>query len=260
MKLNRADLRKIIYDFNSISNRLLQADFGDYTSVVTKFIAFIKATPLIYDYIVDCGECEQNMEQEFNEIKSSYGDLIFALGDTTEEEVRNVFAILDYISSNKVEIYYSVAQGYSSSRNYQDKIKGFNDRVVMVLIRHIESYLTKIGIDMGLDEKITYTISVNNGQVNIANDNATINATNTVGADMSQLSELIKNIKDSSTLTGDDAEMMESNLQVIEEELQAEKPRKGFLKTAISGLKLLKGSTEFAAAVTALIEFVQPFI
>ena len=155
------------------------------------------------------------MEQEFNEIKSSYGDLIFALGDTTEEEVRNVFAILDYISSNKVEIYYSVAQGYSSSRNYQDKIKGFNDRVVMVLIRHIESYLTKIGIDMGLDEKITYTISVNNGQVNIANDNATINATNTVGSDMSQLSELIKNIKDSSTLTGDDAEMMESNLQVI---------------------------------------------
>ncbi len=260
MRLNRADLRKIIYDFNSISNRLLQADFEDYTSVVTKFVTFVKASPIIYDYIVDCGTCEQDMAQEFEEIKGSYGRLVFSLGDTDEEEVRNVFAILNYISENKIQIYYSVAMGYSSSRGYQDKIKGFNDRVVMVLIRHIESYLTKIGIDMGLDEKITYTISVNNGQVNIANDNATINATNTVGADMSQLSELIKNIKDSSVLTGDDAEMMESNLQVIEEELQAEKPRKGFLKTAISGLKLLKGSTEFAAAVTALIEFVQPFI
>ena len=94
MKLNRAELRKIIYDFNSISNRLLQADYNDYTGVVSKFVAFIKATPIILDYILDCGSCDWNMDEEFQEIRQSYGRLIFSLGDTNEDEVRNVFAIL----------------------------------------------------------------------------------------------------------------------------------------------------------------------
>ena len=55
MTLNRTDLKKIIYDFNSISNRLLQADFNDYLDVLTKFISFLVNTPIIYDYIVVCG-------------------------------------------------------------------------------------------------------------------------------------------------------------------------------------------------------------
>ena len=41
MKLNRNDLRKIQYDFNSFSNRLLQADFKDYTDVLRKFLKYI---------------------------------------------------------------------------------------------------------------------------------------------------------------------------------------------------------------------------
>ena len=41
MKLNRAELRKVLYDFNSISNRLMQADFQDYNIALLKFIEFI---------------------------------------------------------------------------------------------------------------------------------------------------------------------------------------------------------------------------
>ena len=47
----------------------------------------------------------------------------------------------------------------------------------MVLIRHIERYLTKVGIDMGLDEKVVYNVTVQNGQAIIANDNANVTAT-----------------------------------------------------------------------------------
>ncbi|MGX8797651.1 hypothetical protein ACR6HW_16565 [Fusibacter sp. JL298sf-3] len=77
----------------------------------------------------------------------------------------------NYLTEEVVEL--AMAMGYSSSRSFQDKVKGFNDRVVMVLIRHIERYLTKIGIEMGIDEKVTYSIAIENGQVNIANDNST---------------------------------------------------------------------------------------
>lgn len=261
MKLNRKDLRKIIYDFNSISNRLLQADFADYNKVLERFIGFIKKNDIIYDYITDCGECQQDLRQEFEEVGKSFGGSIFFLGDTDEEEVCNIFAILSYIVENNIEIHYGVAWGYSSSRKYQDKVKGFNDRVAMVLIRHIERYLTKIGIDMGLDEKVVYSITVQNGQVNIANDGANINATNSVGVDRTQLEELVQNIKnlicDFST---EDKEIVENNLDVIEEELKSSSPRKGFLKTAIAGLKTMKCTAEFGVAVAKLIDFVQSIL
>ena len=260
MKLNRAELRKIIYDFNSISNRLLQADFQDYNAVLLKFINFIKSNDLIYEYILSCGECQQDLEKEFKEVMGSYGRAIFSLGSLDEEEVRNVFSILCYIVENDIEIYYGVVLGYSSSKKYQDKVKGFNDRVVMVLIHHIERYLTKIGIDMGIDEKVTYSITVENGQVNIANDNSTINATSTISTiNTKELNELIEAIKDNARgLSKEEEQTIASSLDVIKEELKSPNPRKSFLKTAILGLKTIKHTAEFAAAVTTLIQFIQP--
>lgn len=72
-------------------------------------------------------------------------------------------------------IYHGVAMGYSSSTKFQDKIKGFNERFIMVLIGHIERYLTKVGIDMGLDDKVVYNVTVHKGQAIIATDNASVN-------------------------------------------------------------------------------------
>lgn len=168
MRLNRNELRKIQYDFNSFSNRLLQANFQDYTDVLGKFLNFINSTPIILDYITDCGQCEWELEKEVKEVQSSYGELIFSIGDTEEEEIRNVYAVLQYIVDKSIEVHYGIGTGYSSSRNFQDRIKGFNERFVMVLIRHIERYLTKVGIDMGLDDKITYNVTVQSGQAIIA--------------------------------------------------------------------------------------------
>lgn len=251
-------MRKIMYDFNSISNRLLQADFHDYNDVLKKYIVFIKSTPIIYDYIVDCGPCEQNMAEEFSGIIKSYGRAIFDLGESTAEEVRNIFAILNHVVDNNIDVPLQIAGGYSSSNKYQERLKGFNDRVVMVLIRNIEGYLTKIGIDMGLDEKISYVISINHGQVNIASDNAVITATNSIGFDFAQLEQYIANIKAlSSELTEADQETLNESLEVIAEETKSNSPRKSFIRTALSGIKTLKGTAEFAAAVAALIEFFQ---
>lgn len=163
MKLNRKELRKIQYDFNSCSNRLLQANYQDYADVLTKFVKYIDSTPIISDYIHDCGSCDWDLENEIKKVQGSYGRLIFSLGETDSEEIRNVYAVLRYLVENNSSVYRSVAMGYSSSSKWQDKIKGFNERFVMVLIRHVESYLTKVGIDMGVDEKNIYNVTVQNG-------------------------------------------------------------------------------------------------
>lgn len=257
MKLNRSKLKKIIYDFNSISNRLMQADFNDYNGVLSKFLNYCNDTAIISDYITDCGACTQNLDEEVKEVSASYGNCIFTLGDTDDEEVRNVYAILTYIVEHNIEIHFGLAWGYALSKKYQDKVKGFNDRVVLVLIRHVERYLTKVGIDMGLDEKSTYTITVHNGQVNVANDNATITAVNSnSGIDRETLVNLIQNVRAASQeLPSDDAEVVSDSLETIEAEALSEHPKKGLLRTAITGIKAVKGPIEFVAAVTTLLQF-----
>ncbi len=257
MNLKRNELKKIIYEFNSISNRLLQAEFHDYLGILKKFVSYINESPIIHDYITNCGPCDQDLEQEFSELRKAYGQAIFDLGDSTEEEVRNVYAILNHIVNNDIEIIHYVARGYTSSNKYQDMTKAFSNRVVMVLIRHIESYLTKVGIDMGLNENVTYTIT-GNGQVNIASDNATINVTQSLGVDIAQLTNLINDIKANATcLSKEDQETLSDGLEAIESEVQSKRPKTNVLRMALKGLNMLKGSVEFGAAVATLIQYFQ---
>ena len=261
MRLNKNELRKIQYDFNSFSNSLLQADYQDYTGVLRKFLNYIDNTPIIIEYIKDCGECDWDLANEVNEVQESYGDLIFSTGNAENEEVCNVYAVLRYLVDTNNSVYYGVADGYSHSNGYQDKIKGFNDRFVMVLIRHIERYLTKIGIDMGLDDKITYNVTVQNGQSIIATDNATVTATNNIGIDSSELTKLIEAVKAATVnLTPEEQECVAESLEVIETEVLAERPKKSMLRTALTTLKTVKGIAEFGSAVAALTEFVGSFI
>lgn len=109
---------------------------------------------------------------------------------------------------------------------------------------------------MGLDEKSTYTITVHNGQVNVANDNATITAVNNSGIDGATLADLIQKVRATAQdLPSDEAEIVSDSLETIETEALSEHPKKGLLRTAIAGIKAIKGPVEFVAAVATLVQF-----
>lgn len=132
----------------------------------------------------------------------------------------------------------------------------------MVLVRHIDQYLTKMGIEMGLDESVNYNISIKNGMVNVASDNATINANNTVSDGIDEeLFSLIEKVRQSGSCMGkEEVENINNSLEVIKEELVKNSPRKSGIKLALGVLKGIKGSTEFMAAVAALVQFVSPML
>lgn len=261
MRLNRKELRKIQYDFNSFASRLLQADFQDYTDVLGKFLNYIDSTPIIIDFIKDCGVCDWDLAEEVKDVQSSYGRTIFGTGDTEEEEIRNVYAVLRYLVDTNNSIYRGIALGYSHSDGYQEKIKGFNDRFVMVLIRHIERYLTKVGIDMGVDEKIVYNVTVEKGQAIIATDGSTVNATNQVGTNGDELAKLIAAVQAATgSLAPEDKEAVTESLEVIAAEVSAEKPKKSMLRTALATLNTIKSVAEYGAAVASLIQFVGQYL
>ena len=82
-----------------------------------------------------------------------------------------------------------------------------------------------------------------------------------MGIDTTQLEKLIQAVRETADgLSNEDTEILKSNLEVLEEEVKSKNPRKGFVKTAVSGLKMLKGTAEFAAAIAALIQFINPLL
>ena len=237
----------------------MKVDFDEYLFVLKKFLNFINGCPIIFDFIGDCGMPSFDIAEEVASVSRSYGREYFDLGETEQEEVSNIYHLLKYIVDNNIEIHHGLAMAYAiGSNKYQDKVKGFNERVVLVLIRYIESYLTKIGIDMGLDETVKYSITVTNGQVNMASDNAVINATLNSGINQNELKELLEAITNNlpQGITPEDESAISESIEVIESELSQPNPRKSFLRTALNTIQTVKGTVEFGAAVAALVQFV----
>ena len=165
MEITKVDLKILMKEFLSASNRILRADIDNYASELMKFANFLESRTLIYDYIKSCGEPEYDVEKEVKEIEQAYGRLIFSLGTTEENEVANIYAVAKYLALNNYSGRSLVFYGYSSSRKYQDNLDAFGDKFLRIMITHIENYLTKIGIKMRLDDKTTVNLHIENSKV-----------------------------------------------------------------------------------------------
>ena len=265
LQMSRNEFKKIIRKFNSVSNRLLQSDYSEYKKDLRKFIEYIDNTEIIKKFVDSCGECEQDMSKEFDEIANSYHKYIFSIGDTDSEEVTDVYGILRYMCMAYKGCVVDVMSVYSDSTKYNDMIKGFNHKVTMLLIRHIEIYLTEVGTDMGLDENVTYNI--NGTQVNIANDNSTINAVqnNNGLLNADEFKNLVSAMRDSLDcgLTDEDKADANESIDIIESELSSGNPNEETVKTRFKLLKRLDLGVKFASACCSLLTFadkIYPFL
>ena len=116
-----------------------------------------------------------------------------------------------------------------------------------------EDYLFNRG-----ESSLRFSIEGGSNQINVANDNATIHATQNIGIDTSKLAVLIKALREQSKdLTPEKKQSLEENLEVIQSEFLSGKPKKSFINTAITALKAINGTAQFAAAVAMLIQFLQ---
>ena len=264
MEVSKIELKILIKEFLTASNRVLRAGFEIYPSELSKFIRFIDNHELISSYVKSCGEPEYNVQEEVEAVDSSYGNSIFSLGSTEEKEVANIYAVTKYLAENNYGGNSFVFFGYSSSNKFQDRVNGFGDEFIRILINHIENYLTRISMQMGLDDNTVVNVSIKNSnltnaQVNVDSDGNSI-VTNTNICDVEQLNKLISDLTNaSSNLNNDDKQSVEECVEFIET-ISEEKPNKSIIKMALKTLKGIVGTTEFLAATTAIIQFVQQYL
>lgn len=232
----------------------MRAQFDEYGTVLKKFVDYIESNEIIMQYICkgDTGEYDAKKDWELVVTKEGY---MFDFGPSMEEESFQIYSILKYINENIAVPYRSFFSIYGE-RKWQDNVKQFNDRVVLVLINNINDYLTGIGIDMGFDENIVW--NVNGGQVNIASGNAIINATQNNGLNNAELESIIKNILDNvSGLGKEDADTIIDSVEMIREEIMKPEPKRNIIS---NGIKLLAPMISIANGIPALAENIQKFI
>lgn len=263
MKINRKEIKKISYSFNSISNRVMRSIYGEYIDTLKKFIKFIEENELINDYINSC-KCETNIEEECKEVLRYRNDSKFSFGPTRNEESYQIYSLLKYLVCNKndEDLVYGLYGSYEG-KNKNDILKSFSDRVIYILISNIESYLTEMMIDMGLDEESTFIVS--GGQVNIANDNSTINVTQNNGIDEKELDKLITVITDNiSSLEEENREMLNDTLELVKEELSKQRPKVSRLKNCVTLLSPIMGiavnTPKLVSGISNLIKYINTII
>ncbi len=112
------------------------------------------------------------------------------------------------------------------------------------------------------DSRLSFSVQGDNAQINLAFDNSIVEATQNIEYNENKLTELLENVRNNLSLenTAEDIEVVNYKLTEIKEELKRAKPRKKILEIACDSLKIIKGTVEFGAAVTALIQFVQTIV
>ncbi len=261
MDLNKKELKKIMHNFNSISSRIMRVNYDEYNIVLKKFIAYIENNLIILDYINQGSSNTYDAASDWDLVVHEEG-YMFDFGPSAEEESYQIYSILKHIEGNIKEPVYAFHSIYGE-RKWQDNVKQFNDRVLLVLINNINDYLTGVGIDMGLDENVVWNVS--GGQVNYARDNAMITAEQNNGVSTNELEKIINSIKSSLSEIGeDDAETIEDSMEMIKEEIMKPEP-KG--KIISNGIKLLapmitiaNGIPTLAVNIQKFIDFVTPYI
>ncbi|KAA8346276.1 hypothetical protein [Leuconostoc mesenteroides] len=256
MEIDKKELKKTSRKFRQMASRVLNAHYTEINSVIKMFIEYIEDTPIINEYIQSIFVEYPNLQEQIKQVSASYGDLVLPTGDTPEQEITYVYQILKYISENTSVQTSALGWGYTSSKKFQDMVKEFGIRVVLPFVNGIDDYLSDIATDMGFDEESKFMINISGGQaqVNISNDNSTLNATQNIQVNPSEIASLIaelkNNIENELSNSQNIKNILLSQAQLIANEAADEKPKKEVLKTAINTIQDLLKTVPFA--VTAL--------
>lgn len=247
--IDKKEFQKISAAFRRYASRLLRTSASDGLDNLKRFLNVIEETPLIWDFI------EENNNKKFdieNEVKSREFMAGYDIPINPSEEIAYVYQLLRYCA-DKCDDYWRICIHYSSSNKFQDHIDAFNNRVVHPFISHIEGYLRERWIDLGEEGKIQ--ITVNGGQVAIAQDNSTINATqNNNYGETENLIKYIEEYKKTLKELQIDDEVKEETIELLDaatDEAKADKPKKAIIKTTISKINEV---AKFGANVASIVK------
>ncbi len=181
-------LKKISLNYRVAASRLLKTNFEDGMANLKRFLLFIDNQPIIKKFIDD-NFFEFDVEKEVRECETSY-NLLYSIPTEPLNELSFVYQILKYYSENYNNYLDPIPEAYSRDRSLQKHVDEFNKRVVMPFVNLINTFLEELYIEGG-DAALSNPITINNqsGQVNLAQHNSNITATQNLNTEAAKILE-----------------------------------------------------------------------
>lgn len=262
ISMDKKEFQLVSVEFRRLASRLLKTDFEDALDNLKRFLSYIENTPLIWEFIQEHNTTTFDIEKEIKERNMYEG---YNIPLEKSQEIAYIYQLLKYCAENCRD-YWSICAYYSNGRKYQDHVDAFNNRVVSAFVSHIEVYLRGKWIEMGDKDEIQ--ITVNGGQVAIAQGQGTVHATqnNNYGQvqDLKALAEEFYKLIESLDIDQEAKEDTKEIVEVAVAEVVSDKPKRSIIKHAIEKIeyagKIGAGLNGLNTVATQIIEHLQKFL
>ena len=256
--MNRLELRELSIEFRRLSSNLLNSTDETADINLSRFLKFIDGNDLISGFIKDkISGVDYDFKKCYAIGCSGWADF-----NPPEDEACHIKAQYDYLlfinNEDKVNVRGQAMRYCWSSRKINDNIQSFLDMAFKPLIDFINDNISMEMIIYDDMEKTTggntyiQNIETVNGSANQLNSGV-INITNTANDINSMLTLIDKLLSSLSEIQGVDSEEIENvkdDLEIVQEQLKSDTPKKNRIKKALAGIKKFAGDFSMKLAVT----------
>lgn len=256
--MNRLELRKLSLEFRRLSSNLLNSTDNTADINLSRFLKFIDGNELISGFIKDkISGVDYDFKKCYAIGCSGWADF-----NPPEDEACHIKAQYDYLlfinSEDKINVRGQAMRYCWSSRKINDNIQSFLDMAFKPLIDLINDYLS---MEMIICDEAEKTMSGNTYIQNIETVNGsasqqnsgminTYNTTNDTNSMITLIDKLLASLPERQGVESEEIENVKDDLEMIQEQLKSNAPKKSRIGKALAGIKKFVGDFSMKLAVT----------
>lgn len=254
IQIKKNDLRKISNNFRRYASQVITASHVDQYIHLKTFIEYIDTTDVIKSYIDLTYNEVEDLEFDIQEVMESYGSWYLSIPVNENERLNYIYQVLKYFTENHIKNPYRIAKVYVSSNQKSDMARAFGNHFIFPFQSIISNYLNDIFDDLGYSDEANIVINANSTgvQVNVANNNSSVEATMNVNSEdeiKETIDKLINTINDDN-LDPNMVDITTTNLKDIRNEIGKDQRNMSLIQSAFRNLKY------FALGIATIPDFV----
>lgn len=247
--MNRLELRKLSLEFRRLSSNLLNSTDDTADINLSRFLKFIDGNELISGFIKDkISGVDYDFKKCYAIGCSGWADF-----NPPENEACHIKAQYDYLlfinNEDKVNVRGQAMRYCWSSRKINDNIQSFLDMAFKPLIDFINDYLSMEMIVYDEEAKAmsgnTYiqNIETVNGSASQQNSGVinTYNTTDDTSSMITLIDKLLASLPEIQGVASEEIENVKDDLEIIQEQLKSDVPKKNRIGKALIGIKKFVG-------------------
>lgn len=256
--MNRLELRKLSLEFCRLSSNLLNSTDDTADINLSRFIKFIDGNELISGFIK---EKISGVDYDFKKCYA-IGYSGWADFNPPEDEACHIKAQYDYLlfinTEDKVNVRGQAMRYCWSSRKINDNIQSFLNMAFKSFIDFINDCLSMEMIVCDEEAKVmsgnTYiqNIETVNGSASQQNSGVinNYNTTNDTSSMITLIDKLLASLPEIQEIDPEEIENVKDDLEIIQEQLKSDAPKKNRIGKAFVGIKKFAGDFSMKLAVT----------